>query len=756
MCTTVSLTKAQVPSYLVESAFYLNLGADGDDEFSIPQEYFKPSAHVATAAELAHLFHTMKFWGLSALPHDLIKVLISNPKPFADDEHDAIFKVLLEFDGEFGLLKLYQSLLECTNEQERISAALECGKEDVLEYLSRSDKLVNIALIKAVAENGHARLLQDVLDKYLKLSRKGPFKDVSMITVASCGHTDCLRILIEKGCKKHKDTCRAAAENGHLACLKLAHELGCMLNNTVCNAAAKHGHLYCLQYTLEHGCSADVDTLCAAAEGGHVECLRFVLEKGVKILKRACHNAAMSGNVDCLKLLRARGAPAWDVNCALQAAKYGHLACLEYLLNEGCKVDHTCTQHAAEAGQADCLELLLTRQCEARSDCVDRAAAGEHMACLRVLKKFNIEIDSHYGSEDLLTWRAFGRGIVYARSLFEAGYNIPQCTMTFAVNCGDVECVEFLCANKLCKLDKILTGQATKGTNRASLLQVLHKYNCPWGPHTCWHAAQNCDLESLTLAHEYGAPWEKNTTDAAIQVNGLECLMYALKEGCPLSENACEIAASRGLCHILQLLHERGCVLTLKTCVAAAKNKYSDCLTYAVTHGAPVDATVCEAAAKYVGSYHSYYAHQRNKIRETSLHMLECAHKLGCPWDARTCAVAAALSDGTKCLQYCRENGCPWDATTVKSAAQAGQVENLAYAMREDCPFTVDACIAAAEGGHLSSLQLLRAYQCPWDERVSEAAMSNGGTCLQYCVENGCPIDAHTMARYNAMHALVA
>jgi len=414
-------------------------------------------------------------------------------------------------------------------------------------------------------------------------------------------------------------------------------------------------------------------------------------------------------------------------------------------------VDHTCTQHAAEAGQADCLELLLTRHCEARSDCVDRAAAGEHMDCLRVLKKFNIEIDSHYGSEDLLTWRAFGRGIVYARSLFEAGYNVPQCTITFAVNCGDVECVEFLCANKLCKLDKMLTGQATKGTNRASLLQVLHKYNCPWGPHTCWHAAQNCDLESLTLAHQYGAPWDKNTTDAAIQVKGLECLTYALKEGCPLSENACEIAATRGLCHILQLLHERGCVLTLKTCVAAALNKYSDCLTYAVTHGAPVDASVCEAAATYMRHNTADTAKQPP---QSALQVLQCAHQLGCPWDERTCAAAAAqLDDHGACLEYAHKHGCPWDASTPTAATRAGKANNLQYALENGCVGDADTCVAAAERGNIESLKLMHVHGCAWDERVSRAAAGCCRVTLAYCVENGCPIDAATMARYNAFQA---
>ncbi len=54
MSAMVTLTKAQVPSYLVDSDFYKNLSADDDDEFCIPQEYFKSTLSVANVEHLAH------------------------------------------------------------------------------------------------------------------------------------------------------------------------------------------------------------------------------------------------------------------------------------------------------------------------------------------------------------------------------------------------------------------------------------------------------------------------------------------------------------------------------------------------------------------------------------------------------------------------------------------------------------------------------------------------------------------------------
>ena len=428
----VTLTKEQVPSYLVDSEFYKNLSADDGDEFCIPQEYYKSTLSVANVEHLSHLFHTMKFWGLSKLPHEIIELLIFDPKAVFSEKGESVSKVLLEFDTEFGLHTLYQALSECTCEEERLEMAINCGREDVLEYLylfhPMSDPFT-LALLKAVAENGYINLLERIAGVVL-LSIKTPFKGVSVTTVASRGYTECLRFLLDKGCGKQKDTCRVAAENGHLPCLKLAHEHGCSFNKMVRNAAAHKGHLDCLKYTLEHGCPVDADVVCEAAQGGQLECLQYLIDKGVKITKRTYQSAVVGGNVECLKFLRSRGAATWDVSCTRTAAKEGHLSCLQYLLDGGCKVDRTVTEAAADSGHDRCLELLLERKCAVGSESIIRAAENGHMECLHILKRFNVSFVNsaeEYGQ----MWRFYeSGGLVFVRSLFEAGYPLPRSCIT--------------------------------------------------------------------------------------------------------------------------------------------------------------------------------------------------------------------------------------------------------------------------------------------------------------------------------------
>lgn len=746
----MSMTKAQVPAYLFESEFYKGLGAGDDDEFDIPQEYFKPTVSVANVEDLAHLLHTMKFWGLCRLPLEIIELFILNANAFSSDEYAGVCKVLLEFDVEFGLHELYQSVSKCANYKQRLSASVQCGREDVLEYVSRFHEQVNPALVKAVAENGHIELLIQVSGACSKLSRRNPFKEVSVTTVAARGHLACLKFLFDKGCAKKRDTCRAAAEKGHLACLKLAHEYGCAWNKTVRNATAYFGHLECLKYTLEHGCPLDNDAACAAAEGGQLECLKYLLDKGVKIINRTCNAAAAGGSIECLKLLQARGVLAWDASCAIYAANSGQLTCLTWLLDEGCRANHLAVEMAAQAGYDQCLDLLLSRGCPGLPESVNTAAGRGHLACLQVLKKFNVPIDTQRNDDDLPMWRSYDYGTVYARSLFEVGYEVPSCTMLYAIESGNVECVEYLCANNLCTLSARLTDEATRIADRFSILKILFQHNCPWSIDACKNAADNCDLESLKFAHENGAPWDQRTTTSAVQHSNVPCLKYALAHGCPCSGDACDLAAERGRLDILQSLHEHGCALTLKTCVAAATYKFSDCLTYAITHGAPVDATVCTAVATLPN-----YSHRTDNLRRIphpALQVMERAHELGCPWDERTCAAAASLPDSQiGLLQFLHEHGCPWDASTTTAAAiRAKRQHILTYAVEHGCPCAADACLTAVENGNLFALIFLHENHCPWDERVSRAAAASGrAAILRYCVQNGCPIDVITMTQYN-------
>ncbi len=613
----ISLTKAQVPDYLVGSEFYNSLSADENDEFSIPQECLKPTVKVSSASELKHLLNTFRFWGIHDLPYELMELLIFKSKPIADEERELIEDVLREFDPEFKLLNSYKNSSICANKSARMDAAIRCGRRDVLEYVYSTQGKACATLIKGAAENGCFDLLKRATDNYLQ-THKRPFaiKHV-MTTVASRGFSDCLGFLLEKGCTKDsKSLASTAAANGHLACIQVAHEQGCDVSR-VAHFAALHGHLKCLQYAHSNIGEVEGSTACDAIRGGHIECLQFVLDQGVEPTETMCYAACLSGSLPCLQLLHARGAP-WDVTCTKVAARNNHLSCLKFLMDEGCPTNSMVTCEAARGGHDACLNLLLEAGCKVQSNSVDAAAAGGHISCLKALHPYKV-VPSACQLSVAATLKE--RGISYIQNLQTAGYRTPQCAISVATDRRNTAWVEYICKNRCCELNV---------------------------EHTC---APFLDLSMLKLLHQFGCPWDERTcaTAAAIGYSyGLERLQYVHEHGCPLDERTCAAAAGHaGGLDCLQYAHEQGCPWDASTTMAAARSNNLNTLSYALQNGCPCNV------------YTSLTAAANGRLRS-----LQLLHEHGCPWD-ESVSKAAADNNKTSCLRYCVEHGCPMSKATM-------------------------------------------------------------------------------------------
>ena len=132
-----------------------------------------------------------------------------------------------------------------------------------------------------------------------------------------------------------------------------------------------------------------------------------------------------------------------------------------------------------------------------------------------------------------------------------------------------------------------------------------------------------------------------------------------------------------------------------------------------------------------------------------SVEQLRYARDLGCPWDARTCAAAAAV--GTlDVLQYARANGCAWDASTASAAAQGGHLEVLRWAKSNGCPIETIACAKAARGGRvvgaMSRGELVLVREEVWVHAVwkdEEGLLQSDCEKMQQAQQLGCIPDNH-------------
>lgn len=64
---------------------------------------------------------------------------------------------------------------------------------------------------------------------------------------------------------------------------------------------------------------------------------------------------------------------------------------------------------------------------------------------------------------------------------------------------------------------------------------------------------------------------------------------------------------------------------------------------------------------------------------------MEWARGNGCPWDERTCALAAE-GNHIEVLKWARGNECPWDKWMYKNAEHCGNRDVMSWARDNGCP----------------------------------------------------------------------
>ena len=76
-------------------------------------------------------------------------------------------------------------------------------------------------------------------------------------------------------------------------------------------------------------------TCACAAKNGHLDCLRYAHERGCRWDAETCEFAAEKGHLECLKYAHENGCP-WNADTCEYAARNGHLEILKYACERGC------------------------------------------------------------------------------------------------------------------------------------------------------------------------------------------------------------------------------------------------------------------------------------------------------------------------------------------------------------------------------------------------------------------------------------
>eukprot|EP01032_Pedospumella_encystans_P014412 gene14412-16552_t len=112
----ISTRKANLPAYIVGSAFYNSLSSDDNEEFCVPEENLKLTPSVENVDELSHLLNTLQYWGVTIYPGGLIAFLSSVHSAQYQEE---VMRVMVRYESSSELLPLYTALQNLVSKSKR-------------------------------------------------------------------------------------------------------------------------------------------------------------------------------------------------------------------------------------------------------------------------------------------------------------------------------------------------------------------------------------------------------------------------------------------------------------------------------------------------------------------------------------------------------------------------------------------------------------------------------------------------------------
>jgi hypothetical protein len=225
------------------------------------------------------------------------------------------------------------------------------------------------------------------------------------------------------------------------------------------------------------------------------------------------------------------------------AVENGDLAELKRLHEqEGAELSREVLVLAAEHGHLDCLRYIRESGCRWNALVLANSAYNGHLECLR----YALE----NGCDPLL----------------------PTMITTSAANSGQLDCLKYLREEKQFEWDYQTTAAAA-GKGSLECLKYAHENGCNWDETTCQLAASSGHLECLKYAHEHGCPFGNHSDRRAAQQGMLKCLQYIYESGGHKSKDVVKLAATNGRFKCLKYALEVGCEYDVKDDVLSVFNK---------------------------------------------------------------------------------------------------------------------------------------------------------------------------------------
>jgi len=227
--------------------------------------------------------------------------------------------------------------------------------------------------------------------------------DVPLNRVAELGHTEILKLLLEKFNFKQEDIDNAlsqASEYGHLDSVKVLIEAGGDISFSDYSPiiwATFSGNIHIVEFLLKYDISQEAlnTSLLYASRINYVDLIELLLDHGANIhfdenkpLEKASHD----GNIEAVKLLLDYGANVHALNdiALRRASKAGNTEVVKLLLDHGANVhadDNYALRFACKFGHTEVVKLLLDHGANVHINNNQALRWAKHSGIVELLKK---------------------------------------------------------------------------------------------------------------------------------------------------------------------------------------------------------------------------------------------------------------------------------------------------------------------------------------------------------------------------------
>lgn len=204
------------------------------------------------------------------------------------------------YAGNLDLIEKYKDRiysLECLE-----SYAAKGGKKNILKYINKQDIINSNIIICSAAEGGHL----DIILEYMNYVDNANILlyDMIALSAAKYGHLHIIKWAYEKGATDNVmfEITILAAENGFLDIILWGVDNGIHIFNRIASISSSNGHLNIIKWLIDDIHYDDYDNIAFnAAEYGHLDIIKYVMKYNKNIINLVANIAASNGYFDVLQ-----------------------------------------------------------------------------------------------------------------------------------------------------------------------------------------------------------------------------------------------------------------------------------------------------------------------------------------------------------------------------------------------------------------------------------------------------------------------